>query len=165
MLQRMSEAESAATVVEPLTCTVCKRSSVQREAFTIGRDGTAKRTWCPVCAANHRMKMSKIMLILMTVMLPLGGYVLHRHPDDMVMAFAFGYVVFYLTHVCMVLPHEIAHALVARAVGFEPVAIVVGEGPLLFDRRVLGVRVRIGRWPQGGATYVDLREVQGYNLR
>ncbi len=109
--------------------------------------------------------MSKIMLAAMILVLLLGGYNLHVHPDDPMSALAFGYGVFYFSGILMILPHEIAHALAGGLVGFKPVAILVGEAPLLFDREVLGVRVRIGRWPRCGAACLDLREVPAFNAR
>lgn len=163
MLARMSD--PAAQGVETLTCSVCGRSSALREAFTHGKDGTLRRTWCPLCASNYQVRMSKLMLIGTVLVLLLGGYNLHEHPDDRVHAFIFGYAAFYLASMLLVLPHEIAHAAVARAVGFTPVGIRAGQGPPLFDREMFGIRVRIGRWPHGGVTHIDMREIPGFKAR
>jgi membrane-associated protease RseP (regulator of RpoE activity) len=46
--------------------------------------------------------------------------------------------------------HELAHALVARVLGVRVWSITLGRGPLVWQDRVGGVRVRIGLLPLHG---------------
>lgn len=53
----------------------------------------------------------------------------------------------YLWSFVEVLFHEAAHVLAAKIVGFSPFALIVGKGPLLFQRRIHGVDVRLHLFP------------------
>ena len=59
---------------------------------------------------------------------------------------AFG-VGLYLWMFVQSLLHEVSHALVGRVVGFSPLALIVGKGPLVVRARVAGVDVRIHALP------------------
>jgi hypothetical protein len=48
--------------------------------------------------------------------------------------------------------HEIAHALVARAVGLRVGILMAGSGPFVVDRMVRSVLVQIGALPGGGVS-------------
>ena len=54
-----------------------------------------------------------------------------------------------------VLPHEFGHALMAKAVGYRPLAIVWGGFPSVIDRRIFGVRTLIGLAPESGFACFD----------
>jgi hypothetical protein len=54
-----------------------------------------------------------------------------------------------------VLPHEFGHALMARAVGYRPLAIVWGGLPSLIDRRIFGIRTLIGLARESGFACFD----------
>ena len=156
---------SAAQDHGPLSCSVCGRSSILRHAFTQGRDGTLKRTWCPLCFSRHQNRANNAALICVIVVLALTPFVMHRVPHDPVLGFMILSFAAWFGPAIMVLPHELGHAIVGRCVGFAPVSIVVGEGRLLFDRVMLGVRLRIGRGLRGGATYLDVHEVPNFKAR
>lgn len=54
--------------------------------------------------------------------------------------------------------HEVAHATVSRWAGFEPLEMVVGQGPLVFTVDFLGVPLRFHLMPIGGLTVTRPRE-------
>ncbi|HEX6638301.1 MAG TPA: site-2 protease family protein, partial [Steroidobacteraceae bacterium] len=54
-----------------------------------------------------------------------------------------------------VLPHELGHALVARAVGYRPLAIIWGGFPSVYDGHVFGVRTLIGLAPASGLAFYE----------
>ena len=149
----------------PLCCSNCGRSSTLRSAFTHGRDGTRKRIWCPLCLGRYQEKISTVTLLSLAVAVVFAIINLNYGPSDPARNFVAAFLFAYLAFVLMVLPHELGHALVGLAMGFTPVSIVVGEGRLLFDRALFGVRLRIGRTLRGGATYLDVREAPHLKLR
>jgi len=150
---------------EVLTCSVCGCSSPWREAFTTGKDGTAPRTWCPPCAEKHTSRTRTITLVLSLVVIVVGGANMANHPDSLIHALILGWCMFNVFLVLMIWPHELAHAFAARLAGFRTVAICVGSGTVLFARTLFGVRVEVARNLSGGETYVDIREVAGFNAR
>ena len=46
--------------------------------------------------------------------------------------------------------HELAHGLVARALGIRALSITLGAGPVLFRRRIRGCTLRVGLLPLHG---------------
>ena len=149
----------------PLTCAKCGCSSTLRSQFVRGRDGTVARTWCPPCAARRRDRLASFGLGCCVLALPLAWALSARHPHDPVLAFVVGLYAYYLSSYFMTYLHEFGHALAARLVGFSTLAIKVGTGPTLLDRYVLGVRLQFGLTPGGGATLLELRDVEGFRWR
>jgi hypothetical protein len=72
------------------------------------------------------------------------------HGVDLVViaALSFSLVQFPLT-----LLHESGHAFTSRLLGVTAYAIVIGREPWMVDRRVFGLRLRIGWLPAGGLTF------------
>jgi hypothetical protein len=54
-----------------------------------------------------------------------------------------------------VLPHEFGHALMARAVGYHPLAVVWGGYPSIVDRQISGIRILVGIAPESGCVLFD----------
>lgn len=103
---------------------------------------------------------------------------------SLVIAGAFGYVAnrllpggsflgHVLTNICFIgvfvvltiLPHELGHAIVARAVGWRVYQIVIGIGKPLLKRRWFGVLVDIRTLPIAGATWIAPKNTRWYRLK
>lgn len=154
-----------AAPTEALTCSICGCSSTLRASFAQGRDGSKARTRCPVCEEKHTRKVTYLTLAFVIVGIVLGASHVNQHPNEFARALPYGFAVFYVSIFTTVLPHELAHALVAKLVGLPPVAIVIGRGRMWFDRTVFGLRLQFGTVPRGGFTLVDLRPCSGFDAR
>lgn len=75
------------------------------------------------------------------------------------------YIFFLVLAHAGVIAHEIAHALVARAVGLRVGLLGVGAGPRVVDRVVGGVLVQIGVFLGGGVTYIGATSERWLRLR
>lgn len=91
------------------------------------------RTWAWACAALFLIPAAVWVGIL---------------PRNLWMTMGWGGVM--LSMYVSVLPHEFGHALMARAVGYRPLAIVWGGFPPLIDRKIFGIRTMIGLAPESG---------------
>ena len=62
--------------------------------------------------------------------------------------------------------HELAHALVARALGVRVWAVTLGRGPVLWDRVVAGTRFKVSLFPLYGGVSLhdDDARALGYRL-
>lgn len=65
-------------------------------------------------------------------------------------ALAVSPVALYLWIFVQVILHEGAHVLAGKALGFRPLAVTIGQGPLLFARSIGGIDVRIHLLPLPG---------------
>jgi Zn-dependent protease len=137
----------------PLTCSVCGRSSIWRDAFVEIRAGTAKILCCPRCERVHREKEQRSGLIWIAIMVVLAVIYVTQgrgHGLDLIVIAA---LFFSLAQFPLTVLHEAGHAFASRLLGVPAYAIVIGHEPWVFDRRVFGLRLRIGWLPSGGLTY------------
>lgn len=137
----------------PLTCSVCGRTSIWREAFAEVRDGTVKRLCCPRCERAHREQEHRSGLIWIAVMMVLAFIYVTQgrgHGLDLVIIAA---LFFSLAQFPLTMLHEGGHALASRLLGVPAYAIVIGREPWMLDRHLFGLRIRVGWLPAGGLTY------------
>jgi hypothetical protein len=137
----------------PLTCWVCGRSSIWREAFVERRDGTAKKPCCPRCERVRREKEHRSGLIWMAVMAVLAVIYVTQGRGRGLDLVVIAALLFSLAQFPLTVLHEAGHALASRLLGVPAYAVVIGHEPWMLDRRVFGLRLRIGWLPAGGLTY------------
>lgn len=136
-------------------CGRCQRTSPLGSHFSQVYSFAGPRRLCPHCTERRRLRRSRISSWMLgaaaavALLLLVAGA---RHDGLwIVLAFATFIVASHLS----VLPHEFGHALAARAVGYQPLAILWGSTRTFFDRRIFGIRTLIGQAPQGGVTFYD----------
>jgi hypothetical protein len=140
-----------------LRCDVCGRGSVLRRAFVRGKDGSVSKTWCPPCAQRRAQKLNDFTFVASLVCVPVLWPGMLDHPNA-VHVVAFAIALFQLCFALMIVPHELGHAFLGWLAGYPPIAVVFGSGRVIFERRICGVHVRVGRLFQGGLTMADVRD-------
>ena len=137
----------------PLSCSVCGRSSIWREAFKEVSGGAAKHFCCPGCAKVAKARTDRSELVSAAIFVALAFVYLtvaKGHGPDLLVIWI---LLFGLAQLPLTLLHEFGHALAARILRVPVFAIVVGREPWLFDRPMFGLRFRIGGLSAIGLTY------------
>jgi tetratricopeptide (TPR) repeat protein len=70
-----------------------------------------------------------------------------------------------LIHPLLVILHELAHALTARAVGLEVTLVRLGSGPFVWAGKALSFPVRLYAWPLSGLTHLSGHPAQWVRTR
>jgi tetratricopeptide (TPR) repeat protein len=137
-------------VAQP-TLTICDACGVSSELHAaFHNEPNSIRKFCPPCwhrrdAANDRIYLGTY------IFLGLLGAVLAYYKSQ----WGFLLLTFFLFHVFGILatvPHELGHALAARACGMHVFQVAVGVGKKLFECRIFGVLVEFRTIPYGGVT-------------
>jgi tetratricopeptide (TPR) repeat protein len=121
------------------------------------------RKFCPPCWEKRDAANSYIYLATY-VALGLVGFVLafqKSHWGFLLLTF----FLFHLFGIVATLPHELGHALAARAFGMHVFQVAVGVGKKLFHCRILGVIVEFRAIPYGGVTMALSAERNSVRLR
>ena len=153
-----------------LRCRECGALSALEDAYVHERSPFGRRrSYCPRCARGRRERAGHRVLRQL-VFLPLAGAGLLLLARVLGFGTFSGWAVinawlFLVFGYLAVIPHEIGHALMARAVGFRVFSISCGVGPLLFDRLLGGVRLSVRAFPIDGGTVVTPSGTQGYRWK
>jgi len=136
-------------------CRTCQRRSTLAAAFTPVYSFQGPQFLCPRCAERRQARKTYrtwgwALAALILVPAAVWAGLLTR---NLWLVMGWGGVV--LAIYLSVLPHEFGHALMARAVGYRPLAIVWGGFPSLIDRRIFGIRTLIGLAPESGFACFD----------
>ncbi len=142
-------------------CSGCGVASQLHDAFQ--SEPNSIRKFCPPCwkrrdEANERIYLGTY------VCLGVIGIVLAAMNSQ----WGFLLLTFFLFHVFGILgtvPHELGHALAARALNLHVFQVVVGVGKKLFECRILGVLVEFRAIPYGGYTLALPLDAQNFRLR
>lgn len=157
----MNAAQSAPLAYK---CQRCGRQSPIEAAFVIQKrkDGSLKRCFCFECE-NRRASNSTLLLY---IVLPLCGALILRISPGSSIGYLF-LLVFagLLVSIPLIVLHELAHAVVAQALGFRVFGIHLGLGKVLFSRRIAGIAWTIHMIPSSGATLVAGPEMNNYKTR
>jgi hypothetical protein len=142
-------------------CNGCGVSSQLHSAFH--NEPNSIRKFCPPCwqkrdAANHRIYLGAY------IFLGVLGVVLAYFKSQ----WGFLLLTFFLFHVFGIIatvPHELGHALAARAFGMHVFQVAVGVGKKLFECRLFGVMVEFRTIPYGGFTLAFSERRERVRLR
>jgi tetratricopeptide (TPR) repeat protein len=149
----------------PKTCASCGAVSesgqgYQSTAFVHPKD------WCPVCYPKVKSREGWWTLASLPVALAMSWVLTKaRYPNDRMGWLLLNATLALAWTAVVVLPHELGHALLAKAVGWRVFKVVVGFGPLLFKRPFLGGTLEVHAHPWGGHTICTTPTEQGYRLR
>ena len=137
----------------PLTCSVCGRSSIWRDAFKSVKDGTVTRLCCPKCAPRKAATLRNNGLMMLAVAAGFATASLIAG-DDHRFGLIFAIWALFVAFTVLLVPfHELGHVFAARLVGTRAYAVVIGREPWIVDREWVGMRWRIGSTVGGGLTY------------
>ena len=150
----------------PKTCMSCKAVSESGKGyreisvFTPGE-------YCPACVPKVRATGAGLSVLFFPV-LPLMAWLIMQFgkPEDRMVGWGIINVSLVILFQWLVIfPHELGHALTARALGKRVHKIVWGIGPLLFSFPMLGGTVEVHAYPFGGWTLSTDPIEKGYRLR
>jgi hypothetical protein len=151
----MTEPSSTSSQQPWSVCAQCQRRSTWPAAFITVYSFHGPRPLCPRCAERRRVRSTYrtwgwAAAALLLIPAAVGAGIL---PRNLWLLMGWGGVL--MAMYLSVLPHEFGHALMAKAVGYRPLAIVWGGFPSLMDRRIFGVRTLIGLAPESGFACFD----------
>ena len=136
------------------TCDVCGIQATEGQCFALEAvPFRGSRSYCPNCHARLQRRFFQAGLILDGV-LGLAGVALILHDAGSRLGHCIlnlFLVQFFL--IIATIPHELAHAFVARWSGLRVDKIVLGFGPPLFVGSVFGFNLEVKRIPYGGFTH------------
>jgi len=150
---------------ESKTCSDCGRRSQWSASFGTVYSFKGPQPLCPLCQRHRRERRAKRMwgaalsLLIAVPLLAALGFT--RDLLWMGMAWAWLMISMYLS----IFPHELGHAFMARAVGYRPLAIVVGEPGPARKRELFGIRLLLGKLPQAGLMFFEPSDLRWPRLR
>ncbi len=154
----------------PVRCFDCGVQSLTRDGYRRELTTTGYRYRCPACE-ERRSRRDAEQLRIITIAFPIVGLAATALswffqpfllPPSLIILKAS------LPLVCqpiLVVAHELAHAVVARALGVRVFSITVGVGRPWFQGRFLGTRVRVNILPFTGVTRLGHVRKRGLRLR
>lgn len=150
-------------VAQP-TLTICSGCGVSSELHgAFHNEPNSIRKFCPPCWAKRDAANDWIYLGTY-IFLGLLGAVLAFYESQ----WGFLLLTFFLFHVFGILatvPHELGHALAARACGMHVFQVAVGVGKKLFECRIFGVLVEFRAIPYGGVTLALTANRERFRIR
>ena len=134
-------------------------TGLQRRARGLRRT----RTLCEACARRADDRAARRAFLRLTLLWPTAGalcllghwVVAAPEPESFGSRLGWAFLNFslFLAGVAgSMAAHEAGHAVLFRLVGWRVHSVTLGRGPLLFERVLRGVRVRVHTWPRDGFT-------------
>ena len=146
-----------------MKCSRCGLESEVEQAFSKERSWFGLRTgvYCPTC----RNERSKRRALMWWAALAVAVGCMALIVPEAVPQIIFGLAVYLALLFPMICLHESAHAVVARALGLQVFAVMVGYGRTLFSGRYRGIRWEIRAVPWAGTTLISGRPERWFKLR
>lgn len=123
------------------------------------------RTYCPDCWTSRQHSESKWGIILSLATGPLGLVFLLTDTHAELGWFMINIVLFEVFIWLTIVPHELAHAVVGRAVGMKVLRIYLGSGRTFFTSRVAGFDCEFKPLPTGGLVVAAHRTLEHLRAR
>jgi len=147
------------------TCASCGAVSESGQGY----QSTAilrRKDWCPICFPKAKSREGWFTLAALPTGMIISWLMTHSRPPNNQMGwFGLNVIIALGFWAVIVLPHELGHALIARAVGWRVFKLVVGYGPLLYKRSFLDGTLEIHAHPWGGYTIPTAPDVKHFRLR
>ena len=121
-------------------------------------------TYCPDCWTSKQHSDSKLGIILSLAVGPLGLLLMLAGAPDLGWVMI-NIVLFELFMWVTIMPHELAHAVAARAVGMQVFRIYVGSGSTLFACRIGGFDCEFRSLPTEGLVIAAHRVLRNLRAR
>lgn len=137
-----------------MKCDVCGNQSDFEAGFIDGRKSFAlsRRTLCVRCWMQRNRKVNGWYQIAIVVGGVIGYFLLCLDPESALGNFLSALFFLNLFLVLSIIPHELAHAAVARLVGWRVFQIIIGVGKCVEKFRLFNIGFEIHMLPIGGIT-------------
>ena len=136
-----------------IKCSVCGIAASDGQVFAQEPvPFRSARTYCPNCHARFHRRFFQAGVVLDMALGIVGLALVLANPSSRLGHCALNLFLVQLFLVAATLPHEFAHALMARLCGLGVEKIVLGFGPAVFGGRWLGFDVEVKQIPYGGCT-------------
>ena len=151
---------TANPVASPGTCDRCGAATDVVESFFKERKSfqNSVRTLCPACWQKHKTSSYKGILIRRLALGVLGLASLYLWPNHGMGFVLLNLFFFQIALILSILPHELAHAYVAKKIGWRVFKIYVGFGKTLFKRNLFGFETEFRAIPLGGLVLAAPRD-------
>ncbi len=148
----------------PRRCDDCGFTSREATGFQRRERGLWRtRTLCGACAGRADDRAARRAFLRLTLLWPTAGtlcllghwIVAAPEPESFGsrLGWAFLNLSLFLAGVAgSMVAHEAGHAALFHLVGWRVHGVTLGRGPILFERVLRGVRVRVHTWPRDGLT-------------
>jgi len=150
-----------------MKCEVCGAESDFAAAFVRERKTfrRSRRTVCPACWVR-RDNTQQLWVLLTLPAAGAFGYIADLiAPGGAVGTLFLSLFFIGLFLILSIVPHELGHALVARALGWRVYQIVIGVGKPLFKRRWAGILFEIRAVPLAGATWMIPKDTRWFRAK
>jgi len=154
-------------------CHVCGAETRPHDRFREGRSALGRsRRLCPSCRAHRQVKAARALgprvvaaFVCGLIVVGVGRAAESLEVEALGWAALNGGLVLVLSAL-LSLPHEFAHAAVARALGMHVYRIRIGTGRMIWKSNVAGVDLRVHAVPwSGGLTMYAPSSTRGVRLR
>lgn len=153
--------------VPPERCAQCGTETSLSGIFQRQRRSFSRKTrlFCPPCLAKQRAtgQRKKLWWWLLTTVS--GTALVLLQPEFPLRWFFLNLAWFDVCLIASIAPHELAHALAARAVGLRVFRVLIGSGRTWWRGRVFGFRTEAKVFPFDGAVLAAPRAAAGYRWR
>jgi hypothetical protein len=120
---------------------------------------------CPGCWVRRNNR-SGSWFLLSILVAGVGAFILHQiHPGALAGRLLLELSLVGLFLILAILPHELGHAIAARALGWNVHQIVIGLGRPLFKWRCLGILLDVRAIPIAGATWMTPKDTRWFRVK
>jgi predicted negative regulator of RcsB-dependent stress response len=135
-----------------MKCDRCGLQSEVEEAFATEKSPIHRpRHFCPDCAVKRSTQLYILSIISIVL---LGLFIFAIDPSSWAASWILVSFFLLFTLMPLIFIHELAHAVVARAVGLRVFGIAIGTGKTIWSGRFLGMDWVINTLPFGGSTAI-----------
>jgi len=136
------------------TCDVCRIQATEGQFFALeAMPFRGSRSYCPNCHARLQRRFFQTGLVLDAVLGLTGLALVLHNPQSRLGHCILNLFLVQFFLIIVTVPHELAHALVARWCRMRVEKIVLGFGPPLFAGRIAGFNLEVKRIPYGGYSH------------
>lgn len=150
-----------------MKCDICGTESDFDAAFMKERRSFSflQKTVCTDCWVRRIRRREMRTLIVMGVF-GVGGFLLERFvPGTFLGQLFLDLFLLMVFLILSILPHELGHAIVARALGWRVYQIVIGAGKSLFKWRWFGILFDLRSIPLAGATWMTPKDTRWFRVK
>lgn len=151
----------------PAKCDICGVETKVEEAFyqVISKYSSVITRRCPRCWHKARHTAYKRFLTSYLILGIGAAIIVIINPEYQFGWLILNFLLYYVFGVLTALPHELGHAIAAKAVGFRVFQVTIGFGRAIFKCRLWGFNFVVNSMPLGGFCFSVSRKVHWYRSK